>query len=43
MVGLEPAIEEEELGFLGLAGEDEGSGAGAVFDGIFGGGGAAFG
>jgi hypothetical protein len=43
LVGIEPAIQEEEPGFLGLEGEDEGLGAGAVFDGIFGGGGAAFG
>jgi hypothetical protein len=40
---LEPAIEEEEPGFLGFEGEDEGLGAGTVFGGIFGGGGAAFG
>ena len=38
-----PAVEKEKPGFLGLAGEDEGLGAGAVFDGIFGRGGAAFG
>ena len=40
---MEPAIEEEEPAFLFFVGEDEGLGAGAVFDGIFGGGGAAFG
>jgi hypothetical protein len=43
LVFLEPAIEEEEPGFLGLAGEDEGLRAGAVFGGVFGGRGAAFG
>ena len=43
MIFLEPAVEEEKPGFLGFAREDEGLGAGAVFGGIFGGGGAAFG
>ena len=43
MVFLEPAVEEEKPGLLGFAREDEGLGAGAVFGGIFGGGGAAFG
>ena len=40
---MEPAVEEEEPAFLFFVGEDEGLGAGAVFDGIFGGGGATFG
>ena len=35
--------EDELPGFLGFVREDEGLGAGAVFDGVFGGGGAAFG
>jgi hypothetical protein len=43
LIGFEPATEEEEPGFLGFEGEDEGLGAGAVLDGIFGGVGAAFG
>jgi hypothetical protein len=40
---LEPAIEEEKPRFLGFKGEDESLGAGAMFDGIFGGSGATFG
>jgi hypothetical protein len=35
LVFLEPAVEEEKPGFLGFTGEDEGLGAGAVFDGVF--------
>ena len=40
---MEPAVEEEKPAFLFFVGEDEGLGAGAVFGGIFGGGGAALG
>ena len=43
LIGLAPAAEEEKPGFLRFTGEDEGLGAGAVFGGIFGRGGAAFG
>ncbi len=42
-VGSAPVAEEEEPGFFKFAGEDEGVGAGAVFDGVLGGLGAAFG
>jgi hypothetical protein len=43
LVGLEPVVKEDEPGIFGFAGEDEGVGAGTVFDGVFGRDGAAFG